>query len=133
MKAGLAAALLAVEAATTVGPELLGPLAVVGVIEEECTGNGTLVSLLAGVTADGVLLPEPTDLTLLTGGVGVVWCDVTVVGGGAHAAMADQGTSALELALPLIAALKALERELDEAAAPGERCFVNVGTMHAGD
>ena len=51
---------------------LAGALSFVSVIEEECTGNGTLAAARAGVLADAVLLPEPTGLELLLGGVGIV-------------------------------------------------------------
>ena len=40
------------------------------VIEEECTGNGTLAAGNAGVLGDAVVLLEPTGLDLLLGGVG---------------------------------------------------------------
>src|SRR4051812_5190271 len=51
MKCGIAMATLAVEAVRTAAPEALehGSLSLVSVIEEECTGNGTLASILAGV------------------------------------------------------------------------------------
>ena len=49
-------------------------------IEEECTGNGTLAAARAGVVADAVILPEPTGLDLLVAGVGILWLDVVVSG-----------------------------------------------------
>src|SRR4051812_47875711 len=78
MKGGLAMAVLALRALQRTAPEALdGELTLVSAIEEECGGNGALAALLAGATADAVLLPEPTDLQLLVGGVGVLWCEVT--------------------------------------------------------
>ena len=47
-----------------------GPLSFASVIEEECTGNGTLAAARAGVLADAAVLLEPTDLGLLLGGSG---------------------------------------------------------------
>jgi acetylornithine deacetylase len=68
MKAGFAMALLAIAALLDAAPQTLsGPLSFVSVIEEECTGNGTLAAAEAGVLADAVLLPEPTNLELMAG------------------------------------------------------------------
>ena len=49
-------------------------------IEEECTGNGTLAACNAGVLGDAVVLLEPTDLDLLLGGVGVLWVEIEIEG-----------------------------------------------------
>ena len=77
MKCGFAMGALALRALRDVIPDDdLGSIAVVAAIEEECTGNGTLAAAAAGVLADAVVLLEPTDLTLLLGGVGVVWLEI---------------------------------------------------------
>jgi len=66
MKGGLAMAVLALDALRATAPDAIaGPLTFVSVIEEECTGNGTLAAARAGVLADAVILPEPTGLELL--------------------------------------------------------------------
>ena len=92
MKCGFAMALLAVEALLRAAPEALaGSLVFVSAIEEECTGNGTLASIRAGVVGDAVLLPEPTGLDLLLGGAGVLWCELTVSGRAGHAHEAEAG------------------------------------------
>ncbi len=63
MKGGLAMGLLAVAALRRRMPEAItGELASLSVIEEECTGNGTLAAARAGVLGDAVVLLEPTDL-----------------------------------------------------------------------
>jgi len=59
---------------------LRGRLTFASVIEEECTGNGTLAAARAGVLADAAVLLEPTDLGLLLGGVGILWAELTVRG-----------------------------------------------------
>ena len=61
MKAGFAMGWLALHAVQQVDPALIrGDLAVLAVIEEECTGNGTLAACRAGHLADAVVLLEPT-------------------------------------------------------------------------
>ncbi len=138
MKSGLTAALLALGALADASPESLeGALSVASVIEEECGGNGALAALHAGATADAVLLPEPTGLRLLIGGVGVVWCEVRIERAGAHAGQPGAPGNALDAALEVVAALRALVREFEASDAgtrdPDEHYLLNVGTLEAGE
>jgi acetylornithine deacetylase len=138
MKGGFAMALLALGALADAAPEALaGSLGMASVIEEECGGNGALAALLAGATADAVLLPEPTDLTLLLGGVGVVWCEVTVRRPGSHAGEPGGPGSAIQGALAVAEQLRALTRTFEDGDAdardPSEEYLFNVGTLHAGE
>lgn len=132
MKAGLAMAALAVEALHHAGPPPAGDLMVVGVIEEECTGNGTLASVRAGVGADAVVLPEPTDLYLLVRGNGVLWLDVRLDGPGAHAE-AEARESALDGAWTVVRALRDLAGAFEDGAPDGVNYNANVGILEAGD
>lgn len=140
MKAGFAMGWLALQAIMQLDPALIsGDLAVLAVIEEECTGNGTLAACRAGVLADAVVLLEPTDLDLLLAGVGVLWFEIVVEGTAGHAHDADHSASALSGALEAIAGLADLERRINEDA--DDHAFVgvsqpynlNVGTLRAGD
>jgi acetylornithine deacetylase len=135
MKAGFAMATLAVEALLSVDPGLVGgPLTVVSVLEEECTGNGTLAAGRAGILADAVLLPEPTGLEILLGGAGIIWFELAVQGAAAHASQGGSGPSAIDAALVVVERLRELERELNgEAGTPDRWYALNVGTFHAGD
>ena len=64
MKSGFAMVALAIAAASEAVPGFpAAELTVVGVVEEECTGNGTLASVRAGIAADAVILPEPSSST----------------------------------------------------------------------
>jgi acetylornithine deacetylase len=135
MKCGFAMVLLAVEALRRAEPEAIGgTLAFVSAIEEECTGNGTLAALRAGVLGDAVLLPEPTELEILVGGSGVLWCDFAVSGRAGHAHDAQSGANPILACLALVDALRALELELNAARGDGEEhCAINVGTIAGGD
>ncbi len=138
MKGGFAMALLALGALQECAPDSLeGALSMASVIEEECGGNGALAALHAGATADGVLLPEPTALTLLLGGVGVLWCEITVRRKGSHAGEPGAAGSALESALEVAESLRALTRAFEDGDAdmrdPSEQYLFNVGTLHAGE
>jgi acetylornithine deacetylase len=139
MKGGFAVAALAVAALHAAVPGWLrGRLSFASVIEEECTGNGTLATARGGVLADAVLLLEPTDLGLLLGGVGILWAELTVRGLPGHAESAYRAVNPVDTALRLIDSVRALETpmalQLDEPFAHLERaCAVNVGVFRAGD
>ena len=140
MKAGFAMGWLALHAVRRVDPEVLrGNLAVLAVIEEECTGNGTLAACRAGHLADAVVLLEPTDLGLLLAGIGVLWFEVELRGSAGHASAADRSASALEAAIALVTGLAECQRRLN--ADVDDQAFVtvdhpynlNIGTLTAGD
>jgi acetylornithine deacetylase len=138
MKGGFAMGILALRA--LLDPDVrapLGPLTFVAAIEEECTGNGTLASVEAGVLADVAVLLEPTELNLLLGGVGILWIEIVVEGRAAHAEAAGSAVNAIEAALPLLDALQRLEQELnaigDTRIATPDPFHVNVGRLRGGD
>jgi len=111
MKGGLLAGIGAVAAIGAVGVRLRGDVMVQSVIGEESGGVGTLAAILRGHLADGVLIPEPTGLALSPAQGGCLMFRITVHGRSAHAAMRNEGESALERWYPLHAALLALEAE----------------------
>ena len=139
MKGGFAMAMLAVDALTAVDPRAIdGSLLFASVIEEECTGNGTLAAARAGVLADAVLLPEPTGLDLLLAGVGILWLDVVVTGWSAHAEAADRAVNPVDLALRIVERLRGFEREMNTRIEPAmdgvaHPYNVNIGAFRSGD
>ena len=56
------------------------PVIVQSVVEEECTGNGALQTLLAGYRADAAIIAEPFGAAITTSQVGVLWFDVVIEG-----------------------------------------------------
>jgi acetylornithine deacetylase len=140
MKGGFAMATLALESLLAVDPDVIrGSLSFLSVIEEECTGNGTLAAAREGILADAVVLPEPTDLRVLVAGIGILWLDVNVEGRASHAQSADSAVNAIQGAYVVMDALRELEREMnadvdepavDDSAHPYN---VNVGMLRAGD
>ena len=139
MKGGFAMAALALDGLLATDPDAIaGSLAFASVIEEECTGNGTLAAARAGVLADAVVLAEPTDLDLLLAGVGILWLDVSVTGRSAHAESADRAVNPVNLALRIVEELRDLEREMNAEIEPAmdgvaHPYNLNVGTFAAGD
>src|SRR5436189_43933 len=76
------------------------------VVEEECTGNGTLQCLIDGTTADACVITEPHPDHLTIAQVGVLWFQVDVVGRPAHAAYATTGHNAIEAANSILTELR---------------------------
>ncbi|MGM0604709.1 MAG: ArgE/DapE family deacylase [Halobacteriota archaeon] len=112
MKGGVAAMIFALEALENAGITLAGDLSINTVIEEEYGGSGgTLASVLAGVDADAVVIPEPTDFDQWIANDGVSYFRVTVEGKSAHAAETDAGVNAVSKLLPVYHALEALHDE----------------------
>jgi len=140
MKGGFALGLLAVAALRRAMPGALsGELSFLSVIEEECTGNGTLAACNAGVLGDAVIVLEPTDLDLLLGGIGVLWIQIEVTGVPAHAEAADRAQNPVHSIPAILRALASFEDQINMT--DGEPAFaaiarpynVNVGTVAAGD
>jgi acetylornithine deacetylase len=138
MKCGVAAILGAVKGLRRLGLEPHAPIHVESVVEEECTGNGTLQTILAGYTADAAVIAEPFGAAITTSQVGVLWFQVRVRGLAGHAAASGQAVNAIEDSLAIIKALRVLEGELNAAPPPPYDAYphpiaLNVGTIHGGD
>lgn len=105
MKAGLAVNLYAMEALRRAGAQPAADVYLQSVIEEECTGNGTLSCVQRGYQAEAAILTEPSGDRLSSAQVGVIWLQVEVKGRPAHAAYSGQGFNAIEASYPLMQAL----------------------------
>jgi acetylornithine deacetylase len=137
MKGGVAAMLLAVEAALSAG-QIGSVLIYQSVIEEECGGNGALAACLEGPAADGVVIAEPTNGGLDLVAPGVIWARITLEGRARHASHADEGSNPIEAAFAVVRALHELEASLNadpepEFAGIENPYLLNVGALHAGD
>lgn len=114
MKAGLSAAIFAMDAIRAAGFELAAPVQIHSVVEEEITGNGAAMALASGKVADAVLIPEPTDEKLVRANSGVIKFGVTIDGTPAHPREVNGGVSALDAAMRLIQLLRQLEARWNE-------------------
>ena len=113
MKSGLAGALFAFDAVREAGFAPCAPIHFQSVVEEECTGNGTLACLQRGYRADCAFVPEPLEPRLMRAEVGLIWFRVHVEGDPQHASagFASAGANAIEKALLIWPHVKALEAE----------------------
>ena len=111
MKGGLCCALFAAQAIRDSGVRLRGRLSVASVVGEEDGGTGTLATLLRGHTADGAVVVEPTRLRVVPAQAGSLMFRLVVHGLSAHGCVREEGVSAVEKFVPLLAALRRLEAE----------------------
>ncbi|MBN1486758.1 MAG: peptidase [Anaerolineae bacterium] len=114
MKGGLCCALYAAKAILDAGIQLKGKLMVESVIGEEDGGTGTLATVLRGYRADGAVVPEPTNMAIITAQAGAMNFRVTVPGYSAHGCMRLEGVSAVEKFIPIYQALLELESHRNE-------------------
>lgn len=140
MKAGLAANLFAFDAVLGSGVVPNGRIHFQSVVEEECTGNGTLSAHMRGYTADAVIIPEPEEDMLVRANVGVIWARVRVSGRPVHPREMSTGFNAVDAAYGVMEELRRLEEKWNAEHAD-HRYFehlehpinFNVGTIAGGD
>ncbi|MCO5220556.1 MAG: ArgE/DapE family deacylase [Thermomicrobiales bacterium] len=137
MKSGVAANLFLPRLLEDLGIRLKGDLTVHSVIEEECTGNGTLAASLRD-TADAALVTESVGRRSPIGHLGVIWFRVAIQGRSAHAGWATQGVNAIVKAVPIIQALHQLDADLNLNVHPlyegiDHPINLNIGVMRSGD
>ncbi len=139
MKGGLVAGLLAVHAVRDVHGTLAGDVVFESVIEEECSGNGTLAARRRGPAVDGAIIPEVSWEDVQIANTGVVWFEVTSTGRPAYVGLAGASVNAIELGMDLVRALRALPDDFNAAPrhplyAHVERPYtLNVGVVSGGD
>ncbi len=138
MKSGVSAMAWAVRAIQAAGVRLKGDVILQSVIEEECTGNGTLACLARGYLGDGCLIAEPFHDRALVAQLGVLWCRLKVRGVAAHVQGANQAVNAIEKTYVLIRAMRELEAQLNDAKHPAYRSHpwpinFNPGVIRGGD
>jgi len=139
MKGGVAAMILAIEAVRSAGVCLRGNVTLEVVIEEECTGNGTLACVLKGLKGDAAIVPESHALSASLATVGVIWFRVKTRGRASHALAAESAVNAIEKMIPVITALRVLEAEMNaEPRHPHYKDLphpinLNIGIIRSGD
>jgi acetylornithine deacetylase len=124
MKAGLAAALLACQAASELG--LAGDVVVAAVADEEHASLG-IQEVLETLTADAAIVTEPTHGEVIIAHKGFVWSEITFRGRAVHGSLADEGIDTIAAAGPALVRLRALDTTLGVIAHP----LLGRGSIHA--
>jgi acetylornithine deacetylase len=139
MKGGLVTHLIALDAISDLGLWLRGDVTVAATVGEENGGLGALSTVLRGYRADAAIITEPTRLALVPAQGGSLVFKLKVPGRSAHAAVRDEGVSALEKFVPIFENLRELEQErngvLSHPLYEGVRNKVpiNIGVVRAGN
>ncbi len=139
MKGGLVTYLVALDALSDLGITLGGDVTVAATVGEENGGLGALSAVLRGYGADAALITEPTRLALVPAQGGSLVFRLTLAGRSAHAAVRDEGVSALEKFVPIFEDLRELERERNEALSHplydgvSNKVPINIGVVRAGN
>jgi acetylornithine deacetylase len=139
MKGGLVTYIAALDALAGLGIELRGDISVAATVGEENGGLGALSTILRGYRADAALITEPTRLALVPAQGGSLVFRLSVSGRSAHAAVRDEGVSALEKFLPIFEDLMKLEEERNAVLSHPlyerlrNKVPINVGVVRAGN
>lgn len=135
MKGGLIAMYMAVKALKDLNICLKGDIIFQSVVDEESTGNGTLMCIAKGYTGDGGIIGECTNLEIQTAHRGVQFLRVKTTGLSGHAAQRQKLVNANDKMILIYNSLMECERT--------ERVIkkhpmlssptINVGMIHGGD
>lgn len=149
MKGGIICALTALRTLKAMGLRPASRIGINTVVDEEDTGNGTLMSLGALQRArtkaryasfDTVIIPEPFAETLMSAQIGVCWLTVTLTGRPTHVAYMNQGLNPIEAGIEIMRQLREVQNEWNRpenrhpAFAHVEQPInINLGTIEGGE
>lgn len=111
MKAGVTAAIFAVAVLKELGYQPAHDLLVQSVIGEESGGVGALTTIVKGYRADAAIILEPTRMALCPVQAGALTFRLTVPGKATHAAMKNEGVSAIDKFMLLNEAINELNTQ----------------------
>lgn len=114
MRAGHAANVWALDALKRVGLQPAAEVILQSVVEEESTGNGTLMAHLKGYKADAALIPEPMQEQLVRANVGVLWFQIECRGRPVHVRAMGTGSNAIDSTWKVVSELRKLEQEWND-------------------
>ena len=139
MKGGLVTHLVALDALSDLGLGLRGDVTVAATVGEENGGLGALSTVLRGYRADAAIITEPTRLALVPAQGGSLVFRLKIPGRSAHAAVRDEGVSALEKFVPIFENLRELEQERNGVLSHplydgvSNKVPINIGVVRAGN
>ncbi|MFW9873398.1 MAG: ArgE/DapE family deacylase [Candidatus Thorarchaeota archaeon] len=144
MKAGVASIIFAIHALKETNTKLKGDIFIETTIDEEDGGiGGCLYMRLTQPKADAAIIPEPGGNTIIVASAGVMYFRVIVTGTPAHAATAHYGVNAIVKMVPIIKALKSLNKKRQkkiryqyvevDPSMKKKATTLNIGVINAGD
>lgn len=135
MKAALACYLEVLEVLSELGVTLTGTLGVLAVADEEYRMEGAKHVGASGLSADGMVIGEPTEMRLCTASKGRVSTFVVTSGQAAHSSVPEAGVNSIVHMAEVVRALERHGRELREAGPEHAllgRPRLNVGVISGG-
>ena len=126
MRGGVGAYVKALDALRNIGLQPGSEVILESVVEEESTGNGTLMTHVKGYKADASLIPEPMREELVRANVGVLWFQIEVRGKPVHVREMATGTNAIDASWKVVGALRELEKDWN-ARKIGRELYVDSG------
>jgi acetylornithine deacetylase/succinyl-diaminopimelate desuccinylase family protein len=130
MKSGLAAAMVALASAKR--SNLAGDVILAAVADEEAESIGTEDVLKAGWRADAAIVPEPTEMAIITTHKGFALFEVDIYGLAAHGSRPDLGVDAICKAGYFLVELDRHAQELQSGPGVGSRPGADLMNIHAG-
>jgi acetylornithine deacetylase len=113
MKAGIAAAVMAMAALERSGIALAAPVTLAAVVDEEESGMGVRALLgRPGFAARAAIVPEPTELQTVIGCRGNCYVEIDIAGRSAHAGSPQEGRNAIYGAARVVETIRRLHEEL---------------------
>jgi acetylornithine deacetylase len=144
MKAGVASIIIALQALKETNTKLKGDVFLETTIDEEDGGiGGCLYMRLTQPKVDAAIIPEPGGNAIAVASAGVMYFRIIVTGIPAHAHEAHYGVNAIVKMIPIIEALKSLNRKRQKKIGyryvelspgmKGKATTLNIGVISAGD
>lgn len=134
MKGGTACAIAAICETLDSGAELKGDIFFAATAGEETDSEG-IVRLMQSGTAlpapAGIIIPEPTDFTVITAHRGLLWLEITTRGRAVHSSMPQRGINAIMSMKHVLDALEHHEVTCEPHPMLGQ-CSLSVNTITGG-
>lgn len=135
MKGGIAAAIGAICEVVASGVELQGDIVFAATAGEETDSAGVqrFAADLSRLTKPaGVIIPEPTDLAVITAHRGLFWLEITTRGKAVHSSMPQRGVNAIVSMRRVIEELERYEVDFPPHPQLG-KCSVSINTIRGGE
>ncbi len=135
MKGGIAAAAVAICETVASGVELQGDVILAATAGEETDSAGITRFVQQADNlprACGIVIPEPTDLAVVTAHRGLLWLEITTSGKAAHSSMPQRGVNAIMMMKRVLDELEHHKVVFEPHPLLGQ-CSLSVNTIQGGE
>ncbi|MBN1362536.1 MAG: M20 family metallopeptidase [Sedimentisphaerales bacterium] len=135
MKGGIAAAVAAICESVAAGTKLQGDIIFAATAGEETDSTGIRRFMQDTSTLPklgGIIIPEPTDLAVVTAHRGLLWLEIATTGKATHSSMPQRGVNAIMSMRRVLDALEHYQVAFEPHPLLGP-CSVSVNTIQGGE